>query len=153
MHLLDTMMHVLQVAIKCIFMCLKGCHELGWVLCDVRWPNIILLGDHTWCIIDAEMVRKVGDPLPATKVALPAHEPVASASTDLYMVYKLLRKLAGTMVLDSDLQHLCELLRESKTRQQATAGALLKELWLQAVSTPSSSPQACLQPVCRYDTP
>ncbi|CAL8470681.1 g10223 [Coccomyxa elongata] len=135
-----------KVAIKCIFMCLKGCHELGWVLCDVRWPNIILLGDHTWCIIDAEMVRKMGERLPAMKVAMPAREPVASASTDLYMVYKLLSELAGTMELDSDLQQLCELLRERKTRQRATADALLKKPWLQAVSTPSSSPQASLQP-------
>lgn len=153
MHLLDTIMHVLQVAIKCIFMCLKGCHELGWALCDVRWPNIILLGDRTWCIIDAEMVRKMGDPLPAMKVAPPARKPAASASTDLYMVYKLLSELAGTMELDSDLQQLCELLCKRKTRRKATAGALLKEPWLQAVSIPSSSPQACLQPVCRFDTP
>ncbi|KAK9824695.1 hypothetical protein WJX72_012463 [[Myrmecia] bisecta] len=77
-----------KVAIKCILMCLKGCHKLGWAMCDVRWPNIILLGDGTWCIIDAEM----------------------------------------------------ELLRKGKRRRRTTADALLQQSWLQAVSTPSSSP-------------
>ena len=141
---LDTLMHVLQVAIKCILTCLEGCHELGWALCDIRWPNIILLGDRTWCIIDAEMVRKMGEPLPAMKVAPPLSETVASASTDLFMVHKLLRELADTMDLGSDLQRLCKLLGKQEKRQQATAGALLQEAWLQAVLTPSSSPEACL---------
>ncbi len=138
----DTMMHVLQVAIKCILTCLKGCHERGWALCDVRWPNIIQLGDGTWCIIDAEMVRKMGDPLPAMRVAPPASEHVASAATDLYMVYELLSELAGSMMLENDLQQLQKLLGKRKRRRRATADALLQQPWLQAVSPLSSSLQA-----------
>ena len=144
MHLLDTMVHVLQEAIKCILSCLKGCHELGWALCDVRWPNIIRLGDGTWCIIDGEMVRKMGKRLPAMKVAPPNSEPLASASTDLYMVYRLLRVLAREIELGTDLQQLRKLLAKRTQRQLTTADALLQEPWLQAVPTPSSSPQACL---------
>eukprot|EP00243_Klebsormidium_subtile_P012473 TRINITY_DN7652_c0_g1_i1.p1 TRINITY_DN7652_c0_g1~~TRINITY_DN7652_c0_g1_i1.p1 ORF type:complete len:176 (+),score=37.32 TRINITY_DN7652_c0_g1_i1:214-741(+) len=48
-----TTLPTLGVAIKCILLALKECHELGWTINDIRWANIISVAEE-WYLIDCE---------------------------------------------------------------------------------------------------
>ncbi|KAL0592508.1 hypothetical protein ABG067_000072 [Albugo candida] len=54
----------LIVALICVARALVGLHALGYVHRDVRWPNILCLGDDAYILADFENAGRDGDRMP-----------------------------------------------------------------------------------------
>ena len=52
-----------DVALQQLASTLYQIHQVGWLHCDVRWPNVVLDvdGGRRWTLIDVEHARKIGE--------------------------------------------------------------------------------------------
>ncbi len=51
-------------ALVCVARALVGLHAQGFVHRDIRWPNVLCLGNRSFILIDFESVGRVGDSIP-----------------------------------------------------------------------------------------
>ena len=136
----------MQVAIKCILIALRGCHALHWAINDIRWSNIIVLGDvhggQRW-LIDCEHAQKFNSAF--AKIHTYAVNPdVCNASSDLALVAALLTKVDNLLQSSNDLIRLHSKLESSRQRRDMSAAELLELPWLKALDTPPSSSSGTL---------
>lgn len=111
-------------------------------LCPVAPVVVLAAQPGHWFVIDCEHARRINDPLPQLNVRC-AWAKKCSASTDLYMVGRLLQDLGRRFSLDDQLQTLQHLLL-SKTDcfdVKLSAKRILETTqWLREAS-PAGSPQ------------
>lgn len=132
----------MQVALKCIFLALQGCHALQWAINDIRWPNIIFVADihgGKWWLIDCEHAQKFDSVFPRirTYAVNPGH--VCNASSDLALVAALFVEVQEIVQGSDDLIQLQSVLQSSRQRSKTSAAKLLQLPWLKALDTPPSS--------------
>ena len=132
----------MQVAIKCILIALRGCHALHWAINDIRWSNIIFVGDihgGKWWLIDCEHAQKFGYAFPRIRTYAVNPGNVCNASSDLALVAALLTKVDNLLQSSNDLIQLQSKLESSRQRRSMSAVELLELPWLKALDTPPSS--------------
>jgi hypothetical protein len=115
----------LQKCLKCILTALSEVHAKGWCLVDLRWPNIVNVGDD-WYIIDCEFARPFNSVFPADMKVKPEFSSQCSAYTDLFMVGRMLKSISRREIVDDTLQN--ALL--DAHRNTIGAVGLLKHRWL-----------------------
>ncbi len=113
----------LKVFLLCILTALQDLHGRGYVHLDLRWPNVIIVAQGWWYIIDGEYVRKSGDPYPEN---LPIHDgAVADHAVDLTMLGKMVGALYNRDLLDDNVKALIEYLTTGDRSKRTAKGALL----------------------------
>ena len=136
----------MQVAIKCILIALRGCRALHWAINDIRWSNIIFVGDvhgGQWWLIDCEHAQKFGSAFPRIRTYA-VNPDVCNASSDLALVAALLTKVDNLLRSSNDLIRLQSKLESSRQRKDMSAAELLELQWLKALDTPPSSSSGTL---------
>ncbi len=113
----------LKDCLVCILTALQDLHGRGYVHLDLRWPNVVIVAQREWFIIDGEYVRKSGDPYPQNLLSRAGD--VAHYSADLTMLGKMLGALDDPRLLTSNVQALIEYLIKGE-RSRRTAGEALQ---------------------------
>jgi len=65
-------------AVKCIATALYGMHDQGYVHTDIRWPNIVLMDDGNWMLVDCYEACKLNDSKGLLKIAVDRRLPNCS---------------------------------------------------------------------------
>ena len=89
-------------ALVCILRALVGLHAQGFVHRDIRWPNILCLGNRSFILIDFESAGRVGDSIPEELLQSRALDPWVVSDVehkyypwnDMYQVGKLIDVLS-----------------------------------------------------------
>ncbi len=112
----------LKDCLVCILTALQDLHGRGYVHLDLRWPNVIIVEEGSWYIIDGEYVRKAGDPYPQN-IRIRDGDVVDSA-VDLTMLGKMLGDLDDSRLLPSNVQALIKYLTKGKRSERTAKDAL-----------------------------
>ncbi len=115
----------MQMCLKCVLTALNAVHAKGWCVVDLRWPNIVNVGER-WYIIDCEFARPFESGFPADMKVQPPFASTCSAHTDLYMVGRMMQSISQRELIDDKLQ---EALLNAY-RNNGSASSLLKHPWL-----------------------
>ena len=110
---------------KGILEALSACHQKGWCINDLRLPNVVVLANSSWQIIDAEKARRSGSRFPDINGG--PSQAVCGPKTDLFMLSKMLDKLAAGIPYDDMLQKMHASLKQGKL---GAAKLLSSEEWL-----------------------
>jgi hypothetical protein len=127
----------LQVAVKCILIALRDCHEMGWTINDLRWPNIIDVAGE-WYVIDCEFARPIGANLPSMTIRPPGQ--FCSPTSDLFMLHQLLHDVRRLFQDDLDFRKLFTSIEDEKGRSSTSAAKLLMLRCMEEISSPPLSP-------------
>ncbi len=117
----------LKDCLLCILTALQDLHGRGYVHLDLRWPNVIIVAQREWYIIDGEYVRKSGDPYPQNLLIRAGD--VAHYSADLTMLGMMLGALDDRDLLTSNVQELIDYLTKGRTRRSAGGALRLVRRW------------------------
>ena len=110
--------------VKGILEALAKCHLKGWCINDLRLPNVVILANSSWQIIDVEMARKSGSSFP--DINSKPGQAICSPSTDLLMLSRILDKLEHSIPFDKMLRTMHESLKEQSL---GAAELLCSEEW------------------------
>ncbi len=112
----------LKDCLVCILTALQELHGRGYVHLDLRWPNIIIVEEGSWYIIDGEYVRKSGAPYPQDLRIRDGD--VVDFAVDLTMLGKMLDALDDPRLLTSNVQALIKYLTEGERSGRSAKRAL-----------------------------
>jgi serine/threonine protein kinase len=92
----------LIAALVCVVRALVGLHAKGFVHRDIRWPNILCLGNRSFILIDFESAGRVGGSIPEELLQSRALDPLVVSDVehryyawnDMYQVGKLIDVLS-----------------------------------------------------------
>ena len=91
---------------------MAACHLKGWCINDLRLPNVLILADKSWHIVDAEMAQKIGSSFPDIKGG-PAHLN-CRPETGRFMLSRMLDTLADWIPFDGMLRAMHMSLKKQK---------------------------------------
>ena len=113
----------LRRALLCVLEALASMHENKIVHRDVRWPNIILLLDKSWRLIDLEFaaeMKKGGAPWPYWTRGVPMRPMYDSCWTNAQDVTQVARLVFEVPCLgEDDMKHVHDVLESCTSAQQA----------------------------------
>nr|CCA15237.1 AlNc14C9G1202 [Albugo laibachii Nc14] len=118
-------------ALICVTRALVGLHALKFVQRDVRWPNILCLGDDAYILIDFESAGRDGDPIPDEMLDSKVLDPLVIS--DVRHIYRSchdmyqLGKLIGD-INNPSLQQLRMNLQSANDAERCTAETALSIL-------------------------
>ncbi len=112
----------LKDCLVCILTALQDLHGRGYVHLDLRWPNVIIVEEGSWYIVDGEYVRKAGDPYP--KNLRIRDGDVVDFAVDLTLLGKMLGALESPRLLTSNVQELIEYLTKGDRSKRTAKEAL-----------------------------
>ncbi len=92
----------LIAALACVVRALVCLHAQGFVHRDIRWPNILCLGNRSFILIDVESAGRVGGSIPEEMLQSRALDPLVVSDVerryyawnDMYQVGKLIDVLS-----------------------------------------------------------
>jgi hypothetical protein len=117
----------LKTAIRCIVTALHGIHSLGWTFNDIRWSNVISVGDDFF-LIDSEFARPIGSPYFSDFTIRDPFATACTVSSDLYMV-RCLFKSYTSFVSTAAANVLIGALDDPEQRSILTASNVLEFDW------------------------
>ncbi|CCI47105.1 unnamed protein product [Albugo candida] len=119
-------------ALICIARALVGLHALGYVHRDIRWPNILCLGDDSYILADLENAGRDGDPMPDDLLESRVLDPLVKCEAyghayrschDMYQFGELL-----AYARDPSLERFQKNLQRKNAEERYTAEGALKFL-------------------------
>jgi hypothetical protein len=118
-------------ALICVACALVGLHKLQFVQRDIRWPNVVCLGNNKFILIDFENSGRDGDPLPEEFLASHKLDPLVKQNNSYHTFHDMFQfgGLIGSCdFIDVDLKKLQERVQNKNLEMRITATVALEAL-------------------------